>query len=136
MRDLSLTQAEHDLLLRSHAWIRSVDPYASLPRGWAGMFSEMLDALDVVMARLSTDHPGMHVVGFTTKSKLGGLRVHFGLAGVSGATDGVWPFLRTPVDDAEARSTRICERCGAPGRTRDVDDWLVTLCDAHAAEEV
>ncbi len=134
--DLSLTQAEYDLLLHGHPWIRSVDDYASLSRGWAGIFVELLDMLDIVMEEIAEGRPGVHVVGWTTKSKFGSLRVSFGLAGVSGPTDGVWPLLRAPVDDAEARSARICERCGAPGRSRDVDDWLVTLCDAHAAEEV
>jgi hypothetical protein len=45
--------------------------------------------------------------------------------------------LRTAMDDrinqAEAASQTICERCGQPGRIRDTR-WIRTLCDKHAAE--
>jgi hypothetical protein len=34
---------------------------------------------------------------------------------------------------AEHHSTKVCERCGAPGRLRRAG-WLSTLCDTHAAE--
>lgn len=131
--DVSLTQAEYALLLRGHGWIRSVDPYASLSRGWAGIVVEMLDVLDIVMGEVTADHPRAHVIHFTTKSKLGWLRVHFAVADVSGHSDAVWRLLRAVVDRAEERSARTCERCGAPGRLRHVDDWLMTLCDAHAS---
>ncbi len=61
MDDVSLTQAEYALLLRGHTWIRSVDPYASLSRGWAGIVVDMLDALDVVMDEVAAEHPDAHV---------------------------------------------------------------------------
>ncbi len=135
MDDVSLTQAEYALLLRGHTWIRSVDPHASLSRGWAGIVVDMLDVLGVVMDEVTTEHPHAHIVDFTTRSKLGRLRVHFALAGVSGPADAARRLLHAIVDRAEARSAKICERCGAPGRLRVVDDQLITLCDAHAAEE-
>jgi hypothetical protein len=37
------------------------------------------------------------------------------------------------IEFAEHHSTKVCERCGAPGRLRP-DGWLVTLCYTHAAE--
>ena len=135
--DLSLTRAEYDLLLRGHAWIRSVDPYANLSRGWVGIVVDMLDTLDVVMDEVAADHPDARVgvTGFTTKSKFGSLRVFFALAGVPGPPESVWRLVRAVIDRAEERSARTCERCGAPGRTRDVDGWLTTLCDRHATED-
>ncbi len=132
MDDVSLSEAEYALILRGHAWIRSVDRYASVSRGWSGILVDLLHVLDVVMEGIASAHPRAHAVHFTTKSKLGSLRVHFGLAGISGPHDAAWSLMREVIDRAERRSTRTCERCGAPGRLRDVDDWLMTLCDAHA----
>ncbi len=136
MDDISLTQSEYALLLRGHTWIRSVDPHASLSRGWAGVVVDMLDLLDVIMDEVTSGHPHARVIDFTTKSKMGWLRVYFALDGVSGPPEAVWRLLRAGVERAEMRSAQTCERCGAPGRLRDVDDWLVTLCDVHAAEEL
>ncbi|RYB02138.1 hypothetical protein D3272_22725 [Lichenibacterium ramalinae] len=135
--DISLTRAEYDLLIRGHTWIRSVDPYASLSRGWSGIFVDMLEALDLAMTEIAVERPGSHVrvIEFTTKSKFGSMRVYCGLAGVSGPPDGVWRLLRAIIDRAEERSALTCERCGAPGRLREVDEWLMTLCDAHATLE-
>lgn len=91
----------------------------------------MLEAMDGVIAEVIAEHPGARVERWSTKEKLGGLRVFFQLRG---APPDMWPALRAPVDRAEEASSRTCERCGAPGRTRDVDGWLTTLCDRHAAE--
>ncbi len=134
VEDLSLIQAEYDLLLRGHAWIYSVDPYASLSRGWAAIFIDMLDTLDTAMDEVAVDHPDARVGAseWTTKSKFGSLRTFFTLAGVSGPPDAAWHLLRAIIDRTEEKSARTCERCGAPGRLREVDEWLVTLCDAHA----
>ena len=133
VQDLSLTRAEYEEILRGRAWIRSVDPYASLSRGWERLFVSMLDALAPVLAGIAVEHPEVHASWWTTKSKLGWLCVHFVLAGVSD-TDRVWRVIRPTIDRAEALSAWTCERCGAPGRIRDVDGWLVTLCDAHERE--
>ena len=130
MDDISLTQAEYDLILHGHPWIRSVAPYASLSRGWAGLVIDMLDVLALVIAEVRAKHPDACLTEFSSKQKFGSLRVFFGLD-ISGPLDAIWPLVRAPVDRAEERSTRTCERCGAPGRLREIDDWLVTLCDAH-----
>ena len=134
MADVSLTQAEYALLVHGHAWIHSVDPYASLSRGWAGIVVDMLDALDLAMVEIAAEHPDTRVgvTDWTTKSKFGSMRVYCGLAGVSGPPDGVWRLLRAIIDRAEERSACTCERCGAPGRLREVDEWLMSLCDDHA----
>ena len=123
--------ADYDALLGRHPWIRSTDGYAYLCRGWHPLLVEMLEAMDGVIAEVVAEHPGARVERWSTKEKLGGLRVFFRLRG---APPDMWPALRAPVDRAEEASSRTCERCGAPGRTRDVDGWLTTLCDRHAAE--
>lgn len=129
--DLTLPEPTYDALLARHPWIRSRDPYAYLCRGWRRIVVEMLEAMDGVMAEVIAKHPGARVERWSTKEKLGGLRVFFELRG---APPNVCPALRVPVDRAEEVSTRTCEQCGAPGRTRDVDGWLTTLCGRHAAK--
>ena len=133
MDDISLSEAEYALVMRGHAWIRSVDPYASVSRGWSGILVDLLHVLDVAIEEVAASHPRAHAVHFTTKGKFGSLRVHFDLSGISGPDDAAWSLLREVIARAEERSTRTCERCGASGRLRVIDDWLMTLCDAHAS---
>lgn len=129
----TLSQVQYAAIVHSHDWIRSIDPYASLSRGWEQIFREMLQALDYVVARLSMDYPNIRAVDWSTKSKFGSLRVYCRLCGVLSPA-AVWPILRAPIEVAEERSARTCEICGAPGRLRDVDEWLSTRCDVHAAD--
>lgn len=56
------------------------------------------------------------------KEKFGGLRFY-----IIGGTD----ELYDSIDEAEAKSFTICERCGAPGVLRE-GGWMQTLCDEHA----
>lgn len=60
------------------------------------------------------------------------LQIHFGLAGILGLPDAVWPLVLGVIDRTEERSGRTCERCGAPARLRDIDAEMMTLYDAHA----
>lgn len=62
-----------------------------------------------------------HVV--CLKEKFGGLRCY-----LSCETQAMSDLIR----EAEGRSFRICEDCGAPGRPRP-GSWIRTLCDEHAA---
>lgn len=59
----------------------------------------------------------------TVKEKYGTLRIY-----ADGIDDKTWDFLCC----LEDKSSRICERCGKPGKPRD-DGWIKTLCDkCHA----
>lgn len=42
-------------------------------------------------------------------------------------------YTRGLVDMAEAMTARVCETCGAPGRTTK-GGWVKTLCPEHASE--
>ena len=55
------------------------------------------------------------------KAKFGALRFR-----VNRASD----VERAYIGFAERLSTRVCERCGAPGRLRE-GGWVQTLCDLH-----
>jgi hypothetical protein len=81
--------------------------------GWASL-------IDAIYDRLPED---AHVL--QVKEKWGGLRFY-----VSGTTE-----LLDFIDEMEARSLRICEVCGQPGKTRE-GGWVRTLCDEHARAAV
>ncbi len=130
-QSFTLSGAEFAAILRRHPWILTVDPYAELSRGWRGLYVEMLDDVARVVARIAADHAGVRLRDWSTKQKLGGLRVHFRLVG---APKAVLPLLSAPVATAELKSRQVCEVCGAPGRLREMDEWLTTRCDAHADE--
>lgn len=55
------------------------------------------------------------------KEKFGGLRFYMTMA-----TDEMFDFI----EEAESKSTTICEVCGEPGKTFN-DGWMVTLCENH-----
>ena len=55
------------------------------------------------------------------KEKFGTLRFY-----TSGGDD----YTRGVEAMAEAMSSRVCEQCGAPGKT-NAEGWLTTLCEEH-----
>lgn len=58
------------------------------------------------------------------KEKFGELRFYLG--GESS------PEIYKAISRAEAKSIRICERCGQPGKRRS-GGWIKTLCEEHAS---
>lgn len=66
------------------------------------------------------EHPSASQV----KEKFGYL--HFYL---TSGTDQMWK----DVHEAESKSCKTCEECGAPGKKRG-GGWILTLCDQHAKE--
>lgn len=65
------------------------------------------------------------VVAIQVKEKFGTLRFYY-----SGGDDIVSGIERM----ADSMSAVMCEKCGAPGRSRR-GGWIRTLCDTHAEEE-
>ena len=59
------------------------------------------------------------------KEKFAGLRFY-----VSSAPEGLWNLI----DEAEAKSTKICETCGKEGKVRG-EGWFYTSCNDHAKEQ-
>jgi hypothetical protein len=64
------------------------------------------------------------VVAIQVKEKFGTLRFYY-----SGGDDIVRGIERM----AEGMSAVMCEKCGAPGKSRS-GGWIQTLCDTHAEE--
>ena len=75
-------------------------------------------------AKVKLDEETLKVpVAVQVKEKFGGLRFY-----VQAATDKHHQYITF----AESMSYRICELCGAEGKTY-TDGWHTTLCDIHAA---
>lgn len=89
------------------------------PVGWLDLVAELSRAIEDLV-RETEDPTTVEQV----KEKFGGLRFY-----VNHATDPVYALIAS----AESASFRICEACGAPGRTRG-GGWIRTLCDAHAGD--
>lgn len=58
------------------------------------------------------------------KEKFGGLRFYVGAASDE---------MHDLITQAELKSFRTCEQCGAPGELR-TGGWVKTLCDRHATK--
>lgn len=67
-----------------------------------------------------------HPYAVQIKEKFGGLRIY-----MAGNIEGMFDII----DKAERKSYKICEFCGAPGKTRD-GSWIFTLCDKCNEENV
>lgn len=46
-----------------------------------------------------------------------------------------WEDFYKISEEAEVESATVCEFCGKPGRIRDDEDWMKTLCDECAAKD-
>lgn len=106
---------------------------ARIPEGWSprlfiggGWYDLVLD-LDTALAELDPNY-----TLYQCKEKFGGLRYYVsttlqGEAVIDEGVLGFWDLVR----EAESRSFKICEVCGAPGVERQ-GPWIQTLCDQHA----
>ena len=80
------------------------------------------EMIDEAKAKLDEEAERVPVAS-QVKEKFGGLRFY-----VQAATDKHYSYINF----AESMSYRVCEECGAPGKTY-TDGWHTTLCDIHAA---
>lgn len=80
----------------------------SVGKGWSKIINNLYDA--------KPKHTNVQQV----KEKYGTLRFY-----VSSAPE--WYF--DLIDHYEEESSKICERCGKPGKLRDDRYWILTLCD-------
>ena len=61
------------------------------------------------------------------KSKYGGLRFYM---------NHTTPWIDGAIDLAEDLSNNVCEVCGNYGGHKNLDNWIVTLCDRHHNQEL
>lgn len=85
--------------------------------GWHPLISELVEDLILLGWNGSIDQ---------VKEKFGGLRCSIYCTTVA---------MEQLIEDAEHKSLRTCEECGAKGRTDGWGGyWLRTLCSKHGAE--
>lgn len=85
---------------------------------------EVVTAVAVEKARLSMSQAAETVpVAIQIKEKYGTLRFY---------VDGGDTTAQAYIDFAEAYSARLCDVCGAPGKTTG-KGWVQTRCEAHAS---
>lgn len=92
--------------------------YCECGDGWYGLIMDLCRQVQKVLDKESSKF----VEGFypiQIKEKYGGLRFY-----TTYGNDEIFKLI----DEAEEKSTKICERCGNPGVLRG-NSWLYTLCD-------
>lgn len=88
-----------------------------LPYGWIGLVERLSGKLEKLACTQDTE---TKVSVCQVKAKLGGLRYY---------ADNTTPEMNVLIDEAENRSLKICERCGADGTRSSYAGWIRTLCD-------
>ena len=112
--------------------------------GWIAIIEELCARIDETLT--AAEKPTVHFLQI--KDKMGGLRTYLNIAPlridimgnggryVSGylrkeEPPGIFARIGPFISAAEAKSFQTCCFCGAPGKLRDSDFWLLTLCDKH-----
>lgn len=90
------------------------------PDGW----QKIVEETDAMLDYLDPEYKILQV-----KEKFGGLRYYFD----TNKTGVVSKIMHALANEAERRSTHVCETCGKWGETRDLS-WIRTLCDTHYEE--
>ncbi len=117
--------------------------YSHVPAGWMGPLTELLDSID---GRLDDVMAQRFRVG-QIKEKFGSLRFYWSLDRQGGVVldalgpGGAMPRPHRPEDpmrlfqeindwvqEAEEKSARLCQDCGAPSRVRSHGGWMTTCC--------
>lgn len=111
---LEVLTAQCPIILRDGAASYGFD----VPPGWNDLVTSLALLLELHAQRHNPD-----LIIAQVKSKFGTLRFY-----VDGADD----TAQQLIDDAEARSATICERCGAEGAKPRGRNWITTSCDTHA----
>jgi hypothetical protein len=79
----------------------------------------------------------LHEMGGTAtqiKEKFGELRFHYHEGEDDVAPFSVWERFAEDVLEAEQKSRKTCELCGAPGVTMVKGGWFKTVCVEHAKQ--
>lgn len=122
--DLTFDQDFRDFLLQS-----GVDPslarMGSVGRGWWPLLSEVFE-------KVRAAAPTHSVAYGQIKEKFGSLRIYtkpYSLREGEDRDAEVYDKVQSIVEEAENKSSTICERCGAPGSARSISGWTKTVCE-------
>jgi hypothetical protein len=107
--------------------------------GWKDLIFNLVERIDKVWEGFSSWKPHECWQLNQVKEKFGGLRFYVGIPMKKEDSDSeelVKDFEKRCdetyrlINNAEARSTKICEKCGQQGKALSVNGWLSTLCEA------
>lgn len=87
--------------------------YFSVSNGWLGLIKELIEK----SIELGWDKQICQV-----KEKFGGLRFYINSAP---------PEVHDVITEYENLSYEVCEECGNPGKTADINGWWSTRCKDH-----
>jgi hypothetical protein len=125
-------QTWRDLLDRRRNWldVEAADDFHrdtsfSFARGWFPLIEALLDEIEPVV-----EATGVKGMLFLTRTDDGGLHIVDSWLPDRDPMDAV----RDACDRAAARSRITCEVCGADGRPRHREGYMVIRCDRHAGE--
>jgi hypothetical protein len=90
--------------------------------GWFNILWRLCVELEPLVAELEKE-TGERFEVVQVKQRLGTLHSY-----VSHHTDSI----DQSIVEAQKESSRTCEICGQPGKRREVDSWVKTVCDKHA----
>lgn len=94
--------------------------------GWYTLLYSLSTNIEHMIKQLPEEMQGqIHAV--QVKSKYGGLRFYM---------DHSTPRIDGAIDLAEDLSNNMCEDCGNYGGHKNLEGWIVTLCDKHYNKEL
>ena len=103
-------------MIKSEDWLFMVN------LGWHPLLEETFEKMERVGEEYHAD-----VLIADVKEKYGVLRIDYDING--NFLRGARGKLDQIAEDAEIKSGKVCELCGAPGKLRTERAWFKTLCD-------
>lgn len=88
-------------------------------KGWHPLIEQLFDKIQLLLETTSSEYKDNFQI-MQVKEKFGTLRVY-----VSGGSEEIYNLL----DEYEALSAYICEKCGEYGNLIEINGWWSTLCN-------
>lgn len=93
--------------------------------GWFGILEETCQKLQAL-----SDESGVKIEFAQIKEKFGTLTIYLDVGETLNSPSVIYNKAYDIVREADIKSARVCEKCGAPGNLR-YGSWIMTLCDEH-----
>ena len=129
-----------DLIQRHPRLFRGEFPAIAswVPKGWTPLVEELFRDLEALL----DDEQAARLEIRQIKEKFGSLRVYTQLHPSPGSTElseadvALHRQVMRLVHEAEKRTLRVCDSCGAPSEIRSFAGWMTTRCDRCLAARI